>query len=113
MQKPRTPAPPPTLAEDKIRELNSSTFKPEDGLSSTWKRFTNLLGSFHSMVPEAGAKGAGEGTLKIQQWERYLKGIGGKIKTDSANTVRKVLDPVLKVSSGNSSDADWRSGETQ
>ena len=99
MQKPKTPAPPPTLAEDKIRELNSSTFKPEDGLSSTWKRFTGLLGSFHSMVPEAGAKGAGEGTLKIQQWERYLKGIGGKIKTDSANTVRKVLDPVLKVSS--------------
>ena len=99
MQKPKTPAPPPVLAEDKIRELNSSTFKPEDGLSSTWKRFTGLLGSFHSMVPEAGAKGAGEGTLKIQQWERYLKGIGGKIKTDSANTVRKVLDPVLKVSS--------------
>ena len=99
MQKPKTPAPPPALAEDKIRELNSSTFKPEDGLSSTWKRFTGLLGSFHSMVPEAGAKGAGEGTLKIQQWERYLKGIGGKIKTDSANTVRKVLDPVLKVSS--------------
>jgi N-acetylmuramoyl-L-alanine amidase len=89
----------PKLAEDKIDALNSSTFKPMDGRRRSWETFVGLLKGFHSMVPEAGAKGAGEGTLKIQQWERYLKGIGSKVKTDSANTVRKVLDPVLKVSS--------------
>jgi N-acetyl-anhydromuramyl-L-alanine amidase AmpD len=88
----------PKLAEDKIRELNSSTFKPMDGRRRSWETFVGLLRGFHSMVPEAGAKGASEGTIKIQQWERYLKGLGPKVKTDSANIIRKVLDPVLKVS---------------
>jgi hypothetical protein len=88
----------PKLAEDKIRELNSSTFKPMDGRRRSWETFIGLLRGFHSQVPEVGSKGAQEGTIKIQQWERYLKGLGPKVKTDSANIIRKVLDPVLKVS---------------
>lgn len=85
-------------AEDKYRALQSSTFKRQDGLKGAWDYFTRQLRGFHSMVPEAGAKQAPEGTIRIQQWERYIKGLGQKNSTDAANTVRKVMDPILKVS---------------
>lgn len=83
--------------EDKHRELLTATHTPESNLKQAWNRLSKLVTGFRSQVPEAGSKGAVTGTIKIQQWERYIKGVGQKIRTDSANDVAKILRPVLAV----------------